>query len=112
MKIEIEEVNSERTIEEQELQNRRNFLRSLGKWSLAVIGCAASSSNAIPTGGKWAYARGSWINGSIVSRSHNSGDSWINGDGWVNRPETVVSGAGDGWINGSGSTPLINRRVN
>ena len=111
MKIEIEEVNSERTAEEQELQNKRNFLRSLGKWSLAVIGCAASSSNAI-SGGKWAHGRGSWINGAIVSGSQHRRDIWVNADDRVDRHETVVSGAGDGWINGGGGTELINRRVN
>src|SRR6478672_6274662 len=112
MKIEIEEVTTERNAEEQEIQNKRNFLRSLGKWSLAVIGCAASRSNAMPAGGKWAYARGSWINGSLVSESQPRSSLLANGGGWTNRSEAVVSGASDGWINGGNSTPLINRRVN
>ncbi|HRD50828.1 MAG TPA: hypothetical protein PL166_14705 [Candidatus Contendobacter sp.] len=87
---------------------RREFLRSLGKWSQAVIGgvllggalVESDSANA------WAAARGYGGSAAVGARG-----GWVNryggggGAGWVNR-----SGGGGGWINGGGgSTGWVNR---
>ena len=79
---------------EQELKNRRSFLKSLGRWSAIIIGTAALGGLMPPeeaagwVNGRvgWVNARGGWINGV------GGGGSWINGGGlgggaaWVNRP--------------------------
>ena len=90
--------------QEQELIDRRNFLRGLGKWSLAVIGCVTLGTVASGApkqtawvnrrgggyggGGAWANRAGgggAWANG---GRAYGGG-SWVNGGGgggaWVNR---------------------------
>ena len=70
--------------------DRRLFLRSLGKWSGAVILAVA--------GGTWfTSCVSSWINGGGVG----GGGGWINrrgvvGGGWINRRGVV---GGGGWIN-------------
>jgi hypothetical protein len=100
-------------------QERREFLRSLGKWSQAVIGGVLAGGTLTPSeparawynrgvtipvtpegpdwyyrgGGGWANRGGSWANrgGGWVNRS----GSWYNrGGGWVNR--------GGGWYNRGG----------
>jgi hypothetical protein len=96
-------------------EERRQFLRGLGKWSQAVIGgvllggalthadparaWAAGrgyrGSAAVGAGGAWAngggayrYGGGGWING--------GGGGWINGGGgWINR----YGGGGSAWVN-------------
>ncbi len=84
-----------------EVQERRAFLRSLGKWSQAVIGGVLLGGGLTvshrASAGAWAnrrggYGGGGWINGG------GGGGGWINGGGggggWVNR-----RGGGGGWIN-------------
>src|ERR1700742_4550201 len=84
---------------DKEMLNRRNFLRGLGKWSLAVIGCAALGS--VPEqsmAGGWVNRRGSWVNGPGAG-------------GWVNRGGTWINGGGGGaWVNGAGGGAWVNRR--
>ena len=90
---------------------RRTFLRSLGKWSQAVIGgvllggALTESRDAkawVAVGGG---GGGGWIN------RYGGGGGWINGGGggggWVNR-----YGGGGGWVNryGGGGGGWINRR--
>jgi hypothetical protein len=87
------------------MEERREFLRGLGKWSQAVIG-------GVLLGGSLTVSRpadaSSWINrrgdywgggGSWVNRSggwNNRGGSWSNrGGGWSNR-------SGGGWVNRRG----------
>lgn len=73
---------------------RREFLRSLGKWSQAVIGgvIAGGAVLTAPSAGaaSWHNHGGGW---------HNRGGSWANRNGgggsWVNRPS--------GWANRGGS---------
>jgi hypothetical protein len=82
---------------EQQLKNRRDFLKSLGRWSAIIIGAAAVGefmSREDVAG--WVNSRGGWINGSggWVNRS---GGSWVNrGGGWIN-------GGGGSWVNRRGS---------
>jgi hypothetical protein len=97
---------------ERELLNRRNFLRGLGKWSLAVIGGVALGAVAGPSEASgWVNTRGSWINGPGAGGWANRGASWINGGGaWINRGGTWVNGGGGGWINGRGGGAWVNRR--
>ena len=73
-------------------EERREFLRSLGKWSQAVIGGvvlggALAASNQASAGG--------WIN----RRGGYGGGGWINGGGggWINRRGGY--GGGGSWIN-------------
>ena len=85
-----------------EVQERRAFLRGLGKWSQAVIG-------GVLLGGGLAVSpqthAGSWIN--RRGGGWGGGGSWINrgGGGWINRG----GGYGGGWINGGGGG-WVNRR--
>src|SRR5262245_66187564 len=68
-------------VKEEEVLDRRDFLRSLKKWSQAVIGGVVLGGLAPnKTEAGWINSRGGWINGG--------------GGGWVNR--------GGGWINGGG----------
>ena len=95
-------------------EERRMFLRGLGKWSQAVIGGAM-------LGGAWIYSnpaeawaaargaggsaavggRGGWVN------RYGGGGGWANraggGGGWIN------GGGGGGWINGGGGGGWVNR---
>jgi hypothetical protein len=84
------ESSDEKTIPPERIESldRRLFLRSLGKWSGAVILAVA--------GGTWLTSCVSgWINGA-------GGGGWINrrgvvrGGGWINRRGVV---GGGGWIN-------------
>ena len=84
-----------------QLKNRRDFLKSLGKWSTIIIGGVALGSIAAPD-----HAAG-WLNG-------GGGGGWVNargggGGGWVNRS----GGGGGGWVNrsgGGGGGSWVNRR--
>ena len=96
------DVNADVPADENELEeqrSRRNFLRSLGKWSAVLIGAAVGGS-LLDTphaaswlnggGGAWINARGGYGGGSWVNRSGGGGGgAWINGGGgggaWVNR---------------------------
>jgi hypothetical protein len=73
-----------------DVEERRNFLRSLGKWSLAVIGGVLLESAL--TDSNQANA-GAWVN------RYGGGGGWVNryggGGGWINR----YGGGGGGWIN-------------
>ena len=98
---------------------RRQFLRSLGKWSQAVIGGAllgGALTESKPAqawvaargygGSAAAGARGGWVN-----RYGGGGGGWINGGGggggWING-----GGGGGGWVNryGGGGGAWVNRR--
>ncbi len=86
---------------------RREFLRSLGKWSQAVIGgvlLGGALTESSPANA-WAAARGYGGSAAVGGRG-----SWVNrygggggGGGWVNR-----AGGGGGWINGGGGGGWIN----
>lgn len=70
----------------QENEQRRDHLRSLGKWSgasvlAAVVGATAWMSSAGSAQAGWLNRRGGWVNRS-------------GGGGWVNRR------GGGGWLNG------------
>ena len=81
--------------EEVELLRRRDFLKSLRKWSPAVIGgliLGALAPGSQAEAG-WVNSRGGWVNG-------GGGGGWING-----------AGGGGGWINGAGGGgSWVNRR--
>lgn len=86
-------------------QDRRLFLKGMGKWSGAAIMAAIAGSfvgTAPNAQGGWINRRGGWING---------GGSWVNrssgGGAWVNRS----GGGGGGWVNRrSGGGSWVNRR--
>ena len=85
---------------EEELLSRRDFLRSLKKWSKVVIGAALVGSTLAGTEDE--ANAGAWVN------RYRGGGGWVNryggGGGWVNR-------AGGGWVNrrGVGGAGWINR---
>ena len=92
---------------------RRTFLRSLGKWSQAVIG-------GVLLGGALTESRNAnaWINGGGGSAgwiNRYGGGGWVNrsGGGWVNRSGGAgwINGGGGsaGWINGGGGGGWVNR---
>lgn len=68
--------------DEPELLRRRDFLKSLKKWSQVVIGGIVLGAIA-PT-----QSEAGWIN-----RRGGGGVGWINGGGWINRR------GGGGWLN-------------
>ncbi len=99
-------------------QERRRFLRGLGKWSQAVIGGALLGGALIESkpAQAWVAARGyggsaaaggggGWVN------RYGGGGGWINGGGggggWING-----GGGGGGWVNryGGGGGAWVNRR--
>jgi hypothetical protein len=92
----IEMIHSEST-DAPVTEERRTFLRGLGKWSQAVIGGvllggALTESNPARA---WVAARG--YGGSAAAGARGG---WVNrygGGGWANR-----AGGGGGWINGGG----------
>jgi hypothetical protein len=94
------------TAEEAELLRRRDYLKSLKKWSQAVIGGVILG--ALVPGSKaeagWVNTRGSWVNGG--GGWANRGASWVNGGGgWINRGGSWVNGHGGGggsWVNRRG----------
>jgi hypothetical protein len=96
--------STDKTPEEKEMINRRNFLRGLGKWSLAVIGGVVLGNLAAPPEAQgWVNTRGSWINGPGAGGWANRGVSWINGGGgWINRGGSWVNRGGGSWINRRG----------
>ncbi|MCC9000660.1 MAG: hypothetical protein LM522_14425, partial [Candidatus Contendobacter sp.] len=66
-------------------QERREFLRSLGKWSQAVIGgvLVGGALTTSEPADAWYNRGGSWVN-----RHGGGGGSWVNrhgGGGWANR---------------------------
>jgi hypothetical protein len=82
--------------DEIERMGRRKFLRSLGKWSMAVISgvVGAAAAPRVAEAG-WVNRRGGWING--------GGGGWINGHGgWIN--------GGGGWLNNRGGGGWLNAR--
>lgn len=86
-----------------EVQDRRVFLKGVGKWSGAAIMAAVAGSfvGTAPEAqaAAWINGRGGWI---------NRRGGWINGrGGWLNR-----AGGGGGWVNrrGGGGGSWVNRR--
>lgn len=87
-------------------EDRRQFLRGLGKWSQAVIG-------GVLLGGALAHSpqASAWVN-------RGGGGGWVNryggGGGWANRSgggsaAWVNRSGGGGWINGGGGGGWVNR---
>ena len=99
--------------ESPELKTRRDFLRSLGRWSAVVIGGAVVGGIVGPAAAQWINGGGGWVNGrggggAWVNRAVGGG-AWVNGGGggsWVNR-----SGGGGAWVNNrGGGGAWVNRR--
>ena len=71
--------------EERELSDRRDFLRSMGKWSTAAIAAILLSEPAPSHAASGRVnSRGSWINrgGGGWLNSRGGGGSWVNRRGW------------------------------
>jgi hypothetical protein len=87
--------------DEVERAGRRKFLRSLGKWSMAVIGGVVGAALPKDEVSAWINRRGfgGWANRAV-------GGGWLNGGGggWAN-----AVGAG-GWLNNRGGGGWLNRR--
>ncbi|MCC8994655.1 MAG: hypothetical protein LM550_13420, partial [Candidatus Contendobacter sp.] len=86
-----DEQYNEPVTDEPAAQERRDFLRSLGKWSQAVIGGVLTGGALMavaPEAQAWSNGAGGW---------GNRDSSWYNrgGGGWFNR-------GGGGWYNRSG----------
>ncbi len=97
--------NEQNGISEKELMDRRGFLRGLGKWSLAVIGCALLG-DALVGAEREANAAGAWANrvggGGAWANRAGGGGAWANavggGGAWVNRGAAWAN-RGTAWIN-------------
>lgn len=103
------------TGDQEVVQERRNFLRSLGKWSQAVIGgVLVGGVLSVPKpaqawvnhSGGWGD-RGGWYNRGGGWGNHggwyNRGGGWGNrGGGWANRGGSAWANRGGGWINNGG----------
>ncbi|HEU4770216.1 MAG TPA: hypothetical protein VFS77_22810 [Pyrinomonadaceae bacterium] len=92
------EIYQDQQQEDREVSGRREFLRSLGKWSTAAI-AAILLSESLPVNdaaglknrsASWANGGGAWL---------KSGANWINrgGGGWLNS-----RGGGGSWVNRRG----------
>jgi hypothetical protein len=123
----IEMIHSE-PADAADAEERRTFLRGLGKWSQAVIGgvllggvlvesrpaqawAAArgyGGSAAVGARGGWAnrYGGGGWANRAGGGGWINGGGGYRYGGGWING-----GGGGGGWINryGGGGSAWANR---
>lgn len=92
-----------------EIKTRREFLRSLGKWSAAIIG-AVGAANLIdpPAAAGWVNGGAAWANarGGTAGWVNRVG-GWVNGGGWVNRGGGTWVNGGGGWVNARGG--WINR---
>ena len=92
--------------DEPEQKSRRDFLRSLGRWSAIIIGGAAlGGMMGPPDAAGWVNGRAGWVN----ARGGGGGSAaWVNrsgggGAGWVNRSGGWINGGGGGWVNARGS---------
>ncbi|MCC8987197.1 MAG: hypothetical protein LM523_05770, partial [Candidatus Contendobacter sp.] len=84
------------TADEPIMEERRSFLRSLGKWSQAVIGGVLADGALMMAS---PVEAASWVN-------RHGGGGWVNrhgGGGWVNRH------GGGGWVNRHGGGGWVNR---
>ena len=90
---------------------RRDFLRSLGKWSQAVIGgvVAGGALTIADPAEAWYNRPGGWYNGhGGWYNRHGGGGGWYNrhggGGGWYNRHGGWYNrhGGGGGWYNRHG----------
>lgn len=99
----------------EELRSRRDFLRSLGKWSAVLIGATVGGGLINPPDAA------AWVNGGAawVNARGGGGAGWVNrstgGAGWINRSGGWVNAAGGGgaaWVNraGAGGAAWVNRR--
>ena len=101
-------------VEEPATQERREFLRSLGKWSQAVIGgvvLGGAVTTSRPARASWFNRGGGWHNrgGGWFNRGggwHNRGGGWFNrgGGGWANRGGGGWHNRGGSWANRSGGS--------
>jgi hypothetical protein len=96
-----------------EVQERRAFLRGLGKWSQAVIGGVLLGAGLTVShqtlAGSWINRRGGGWDGGGSWINRHGGGGWINrGGGWINRGGGWINRSGGGWINSGGG--WINRR--
>jgi hypothetical protein len=94
---------------DQELNSRRAFLRSLGRWSSIIIGTLALGGLMPPQDAAgWVNGGAAWVNG-----RGGGGAGWVNraggGGAWVN---ARVGGGGAAWVNraGGGGGSWVNRR--
>ena len=87
--LDKQSVSTADATDEQEFQNRREFLIGLGKWSRAVIVGAIASGTLLTERSTQAA---SWLN-----RRGGVGTGWVNGGGggWANRR----GGFGGSWVN-------------
>ncbi len=87
--------------DEPEQKSRRDFLRSLGRWSAIIIGgVALGGMMGPPDAAGWVNGGGGWVN----ARGGGGGAGWVNRSGggsagWVNKS----GGGGGGWVNSRGS---------
>ena len=103
------------------VEERRRFLRGLGKWSQAVIGgvLVGGALTEADSAHAWAAARGYGGSAAVGARGGwanraGGGGAWVNGGGgyryggggWING-----GGGGAGWINryGGGGAAWVNR---
>src|SRR5882757_2620077 len=91
--------------DEREQKSRRDFLRSLGRWSAIIIGGAAlGGMMGTPDAAGWVNGGGGWVNPRGGGGGGGGGSAgWVDragggGAGWVNR-----AGGGGGWVNSRGS---------
>ena len=108
-----DEQQPEATTDEPAAQERREFLRSLGKWSQAVIGGVVAGGALIAAepaeawdGSSWYNRPGGWYNRHGGWYNRHGGGGWYNrhgGGGWYNRHGGWYNrGGGGGWYNRHG----------
>ncbi|HRF13530.1 MAG: hypothetical protein ABTS16_07440 [Candidatus Accumulibacter phosphatis] len=91
------------TADDTTLMGRRDFLRSLDKWSKVVIGSALFGGAMLKLGAVPDAEAGAWANraggGGAWANRAGGGGAWANrGGAWANRGGTWVNGGGS-WVN-------------
>lgn len=118
MTVQHDEVTQPEPVDAPVAEERRRFLRSLGKWSQVVIGGAllGGALTESEQARAWAAARGYGGSAAVGARggwvNRYGGGGWANragGGGWVNGGGGYRYGGG-GWVNGGGgSAGWVNR---
>lgn len=83
--------------EERELSDRRDFLRSLGKWSTAAIGAMLLTESSPSGEASGLNSRGSWLTRDDLWGNRGGGRINRGGGGWLNS-----RGGGGSWVNRRG----------
>ena len=107
--LKLQQGSEENTADDTELLGRRDFLRSLNKWSRVVIGSALFGGAIVKLSALPEAEAAAWANrggGGAAWANRGGGGAWANraggGGAWANRGGAWAN-RGGAWINGGGA---------